>query len=502
MPLGDSITEGKNGDATYRYFLWHQLADAGHSVDFVGSMNGVKDDGVPKYGDFDQDHEGHSGWTANKMARNARIYAEQAAAQVVLVHLGTNDILKGQSNTSTRADISKVIAELRLANPQMVILLAEIIPIAGREVQVQDLNALLRGLANETNTTASPVIAVDHYTGFSSSTDLYDGIHPSESGYSKMADRWFAALDALLGDVSSPTTVSLALPTAGSTYPSGSSIELLATVSGDQPILKVVFLADGVVIGEDTTSPYEFVWEGASDGDLALSANAHEEGGGIVSSATVSVTVGTPPTSPEVLLVVGEPANIGSGDSRVIQRLTSLGFEVVLTDDDGVTPGAASGKILVVISASVVSKKIGTTFTGVAVPVIVWEGGLFDDLGMTGSVLGVDYGETDGTIKRKTLAISAPSHPLAAGLSGVVMVSDPASRFMWGLPAASAAQVATLENESAKYGLFGYESGAAMVSGFAPARRVGLFLHETTASTLTAVGWSIFDAAVEWAIGA
>ncbi|MDP3984815.1 MAG: hypothetical protein Q8Q52_07440 [Acidimicrobiia bacterium] len=67
MPLGDSITEGKVGEATYRYFLWHDLFGAGRAVDFVGSLIGVKG-GEPKYADFDQDHEGHSGNRADQIA--------------------------------------------------------------------------------------------------------------------------------------------------------------------------------------------------------------------------------------------------------------------------------------------------------------------------------------------------------------------------------------------------------------------------------------------------
>jgi hypothetical protein len=300
------------------------------------------------------------------------------------------------------------------------------------------------------------------------------------------------------GEVSSPTSVTLTEPGAGASFPSGSSILFKAAVSGDQPVTKVVFLADGVPVGEDTTSPYEFSWSGASDGQVVLKADAYEQGGAIVSSPTVSITVGDSPVSGEVLLVVGSPATLGAGDARVIERLDLLGFDVTVVDDNGITAGAASGKVLVMISASVTPGRIGTTFTGTPVPLITWEGGVFDDLGLTGSASGVDFGESD---KRKTLVITDSTHPLAAGLSGTITVSDPASRFMWGLPATSAAMVATLENDPAKYAVFGYESGAAMVSGSAPARRVGLFLHEPTASTLTAAGTSILDAAVQWATG-
>jgi hypothetical protein len=415
-----------------------------------------------------------------------------------LVHLGTNDLLKGQSNASTKRDLQKVINELRAANPHMVVLLAEIIPIAGKESQVQDLNGLIRSLANEVSSAASPVVAVDQYAGFNVSSDLYDGIHPSESGYTKMADQWFGTLGGLLGNGSPPTTVALTSPSPGALFPLGSTIPLVASVVGDEPVLKVVFFANDTPIGEDATSPYGFDLIAAGGGQVALRADAHEQGGAITSSQTVVVTVGSPSASSTALLVVGSPASVTAGDLRVIDRMRSLGFEVVLNDDDGITAAAASGKSVVMISASVTSGKIGTIFTGIAVPIVVWEGGLFDDLGMTGVTSGTDFGETD---RLRSLVVGQDPHPLAAGLSGLVTVADPGSRFMWGAPATGAIRAASLENEPAKFGLFGYESGAAMVAGSAPARRVGLFLHETTASTLTAAGWSIFDAAVQWATG-
>lgn len=499
MPLGDSITENRNGDATYRYFLYQLLTAAGHSVDFVGSLNGVQGRGLPKYPDFDQDHEGHSGWRADRMANYARTFAQQASAQIVLVHLGTNDVLRGQSNASTKRDLLKVINELRLANSEMLILLAELIPIEGHEAQVEGLNTLIRALASETNTANSPVIAIDQYTGFSVNTDLHDGIHPTESGFDKMADGWFAALGPLLGGGSPPTSVAITDPDEGSSFSSGSPILIRASVTGGHPVSRVEFVADGVPIGEDLTSPYEFAWSDANVGQIALRADAYQEGGAVVSSSIVSITVDDIPESPDVLLVVGDPGAVGTSDALMIERLNLLGYNVIVADDTGIKATAAQGKALVMISASVSPGKVGSVFTAVLVPVINWQSRLFDDLGMTGPVLGLDYGETASTDNRTTILVNAPSHPLAAGLSGAVTVFDPPSRFMWGMPNSNAALVATLENDPAKFAVFGYETGTAMVSGSAPARRVGLFLYGSTGSTLTASGWAIVDAAVRWA---
>ena len=64
MPLGDSITRGIAGstdDTGYRRSLYFALVGAGFPVDFVGNHN----DGIPD--DFDKNHEGHGGWTAEEI---------------------------------------------------------------------------------------------------------------------------------------------------------------------------------------------------------------------------------------------------------------------------------------------------------------------------------------------------------------------------------------------------------------------------------------------------
>jgi lysophospholipase L1-like esterase len=53
-------------------------------------------------------------------------------------------------------------------------------------------------LAAQKNTAQSPVVVVDHYTGFSLAIDSDDTIHANDSGERKMADRWYAQLAPLL----------------------------------------------------------------------------------------------------------------------------------------------------------------------------------------------------------------------------------------------------------------------------------------------------------------
>lgn len=60
--------------------------------------------------------------------------------------------------------------------------------------QIQALNKAIVPWAQSKNTTDSPIWVVDQYTGFSGSSDLRDGVHPNDSGDTKMANVWYPAL--------------------------------------------------------------------------------------------------------------------------------------------------------------------------------------------------------------------------------------------------------------------------------------------------------------------
>ena len=68
-------------------------------------------------------------------------------------------------------------------------------------------------------------------------------------------------------------------------------------------------------------------------------------------------------------------------------------------------------------------------------------------------------------------------------------------------PNANAASVATAASDTTKTLIFGYGAGAAMPGLTAPARRVGLFMFDTSAASFTTSGGALFDAAIKWATG-
>jgi hypothetical protein len=137
-----------------------------------------------------------------------------------------------------------------------------------------------------------------------------------------------------------------------------------------------------------------------------------------------------------------------------------------------------------------------TKFRTVAVPVVIWEPDSFLDMGMTskGNTSGKDNGQTQ-------VGIINPGHPLAANMSGSVTVMTASSTFSWGKPNANAATIATQPNDATRSVIFAYESGSTMPGLVAPARRVALFLSDTTPAAVNDNGWALFDAAIRWAVG-
>lgn len=204
MPLGDSITESAAGHSSYRKPLFDMLVNSGCAVDFVGSRHGVSDgksDGrevAPPDTDFDQDHEGHWGYRTDEVLEFLVQWAADAAPDVVLVHLGSNDIFQHQSVESTLNELKQVVEVLRSANPEVQILLAQLIPSSRSSETIEVFNSQLPALAKSLDTALSRVEVVDQHSEFYISSDTFDHIHPNGSGELKMAGRWFNALMELL----------------------------------------------------------------------------------------------------------------------------------------------------------------------------------------------------------------------------------------------------------------------------------------------------------------
>jgi lysophospholipase L1-like esterase len=222
MPLGDSIT---GGPGCWRALLWDRLQRTGFTnIDFVGTIPGggcsVAHDG---------DNEGHGGFLATGIANQNLLPGWLAATRpdVVLMHLGTNDVWNNVPAATIISAFNTLIDQMRASNPNMRILVAQIIPMAPAGCTwcppgVTALNNAIPGWAAGRSTAASPITVVDQFTGFDPVADTTgDGVHPDDSGFQKMSDRWYPPLTTVLGGITptSSTTTTTRTPTTTTRTP-------------------------------------------------------------------------------------------------------------------------------------------------------------------------------------------------------------------------------------------------------------------------------------------
>ena len=230
MPLGDSITVGYPGTNGYRKNLNIGLTNSGFNVDFVGSQqNGT--------GGFDPDNEGHESYSANDIRDHVYSWLTSNPADVILLHIGTNDIQGGQDAAGVVAEVNSTLNNIdQWANDNgrtVTIILAQIILCsinASWNTTTKLYNDELQQMAEARS--ADHIIVVDMENALNYATDLSpDGIHPTDTGYAKMANVWYNALTGLL-------SYSLTINSVGqgivnripnqTLYPYGTSVNLTA----------------------------------------------------------------------------------------------------------------------------------------------------------------------------------------------------------------------------------------------------------------------------------
>jgi lysophospholipase L1-like esterase len=197
MPLGDSITQG-DSNGGYRQKLYLDLTDAGFSIDFVGSLSSPSSPNPS----FDTDHEGHSGWHANQIEDNVYQWLVNNPTDIVLLHIGTNDITYGDQNVSEVEGILDEIDRYEINyNQSVTVLLARIILRTDNLVlneTTKDFNNAVVVMAQTRIANGDDIIIVDMENALTYPDDMNDGEHPNAVGYEKMADTWLGALLPIL----------------------------------------------------------------------------------------------------------------------------------------------------------------------------------------------------------------------------------------------------------------------------------------------------------------
>jgi lysophospholipase L1-like esterase/ribosomal protein S28E/S33 len=211
MPLGNSITSGYPGDEGYRKNLYFDLVNSGYNVNFVGSLS----DGVG----FDNNHEGHIGWHADQIRDNVYGWLVANPADVILLHIGTNDITDGQAPSSVVAEAQGILDNIDQwqtgYGEKVTVILSRIILTTNETLNaaVTMYNNALEAMVSTRITNGDRIIIVDMENALSYPSDLSDEFHPTQTGYAKMANVWYDALVSLWAE--RPLTIAIDPPTAG-----------------------------------------------------------------------------------------------------------------------------------------------------------------------------------------------------------------------------------------------------------------------------------------------
>jgi lysophospholipase L1-like esterase len=246
MPLGDSITEGLGGHYNgYRGYLYALLSTSGYSFSFVGSE-----------GSYPFKHEGHGGWRADEVFKEVYGWLTANPADIVLLHIGTNDITEGKSAVSCATDINYILDQIdeyeAENNVEITVILARIINRCylcntDDRQETTALNMEIQNLADIRRDEGDQIIVVDMENGAGinyndddsypyTDGDMYDDVHPNDSGYAKIAQVWFNAINAQsttttsVHETISTTTTPLTTTTSTTTIP---PMSIYGKVTGD-----------------------------------------------------------------------------------------------------------------------------------------------------------------------------------------------------------------------------------------------------------------------------
>ncbi len=210
MPLGNSITRGVDGpstdDAGYRNDLSALLIAEGQPFNFVGSLS----DGTG----FDADHEGHDGSRADQILSNIATYLG-VGPDVVILHIGTNDVSNDQTAESTRDEIADILDAIDANSSSTKIILSSITP---RTDAKDDATTALNLLIEDIFYTKRDQEGLNlFYAGVNEimkqnsnwATDYFDtsdDVHPNDVGFNILAEVYFNVLMTALNSTSTEIT--------------------------------------------------------------------------------------------------------------------------------------------------------------------------------------------------------------------------------------------------------------------------------------------------------
>ncbi len=188
LALGNSITARR---LSYRSILIPALTDKGLAFKFIGPEK-----------DSVSHHAGYGGRNTKDLLNISKEVYTRYPADIVMIHSGHNNFSKDKPVQGIVRDTEAIIDNIREINPEVKILLAQVIP-AGKLPKysyIPELNRELESLAERLVNKGINITLVNQEDGFDWRTDtVEDKVHPNSSGAKKMSEKWMTALLPALG---------------------------------------------------------------------------------------------------------------------------------------------------------------------------------------------------------------------------------------------------------------------------------------------------------------
>lgn len=223
MPLGNSITydTAKNdtrpiGDrVSYRYKLYQKLTAGSYNFDFVGSQSGGGNFLPVGY----REHAGFPGITTNgllnllqsgifnsecKLPSCPQSYLSYYNPDIIFLHIGTNGLTSNADALSFRNDVESILNVIdnyeASANKIVTVFLCQIVNRVGGHAPTTEYNNLLSNLVLSRPSDNIELVNMATGAGINYAIypvgDMRDTIHPDTSGYRKMGEKLYSAIQS------------------------------------------------------------------------------------------------------------------------------------------------------------------------------------------------------------------------------------------------------------------------------------------------------------------
>ncbi|MGW1774989.1 SGNH/GDSL hydrolase family protein [Streptomyces sp. NPDC002104] len=208
MPLGASTTAGVGSSdfGGYRLPLGRLVAgQSAYRIDFVGSRSqGPMED---------NQHEGHPGYTVGRIRAGVDRWIEAAGPDVILLHIGLNDLNRGGDPDGAADEAGELVDRIFTLRPGITVIMQGLVPSTpgskGRDISgpIAVYNRRLKRIETRQQAAGrhfrfakAPWLTPADQADASTPAELADGLHPNGTGYAKVADAFFEAMEQARAD--------------------------------------------------------------------------------------------------------------------------------------------------------------------------------------------------------------------------------------------------------------------------------------------------------------